>query len=366
MRRRTFSAGLAQIAFQISIAAPMFWVSRMVRSPERLARLLWIIFAGSFVSGAVGVLQVYYPDWFMPPEFSALARSLNPAFIDGLSYIGPEGQRIIRPPGLSDLPGGAAVAGLTTVLLAVASVSHAHNSRLVRILSVGAAVVGMTALYLTHVRSLTLMAALSLFLFAAIRLHQGRILQSGSIALGGVALMAASFMWAVAIGGTATEDRFSSLIDKGLFTTFQQDRGIFLSYTFRELLFRFPLGAGLGRWGMMNVYFDDPAMWQTPPIHVEIQITGWLLDGGFLMWVCYGGALACACRLAYASAVDRTTDLLRDLSAIVLMFQIAIVGLCLTGPVFNTQLGVVFWTVTGALCGALQGRSRLGPGETDD
>src|SRR6185295_9815504 len=65
------NAGLAQIAFQISIAAPMFWVSRMVRSPERLARLLWIIFAGSFVSGAVGVLQVYYPDWFMPPEFSA-------------------------------------------------------------------------------------------------------------------------------------------------------------------------------------------------------------------------------------------------------------------------------------------------------
>ena len=77
----------------------MFWVPRMVRSPERLARLLWILFAASFVSAALGVLQVYCPDWFLPPEFSALARSLNPAFVDALSYVGPDGRRIVRPPG---------------------------------------------------------------------------------------------------------------------------------------------------------------------------------------------------------------------------------------------------------------------------
>ena len=139
--------------------------------------------------------------WFLPAEFSALARSLNPAFVDALSYIGPDGRPIIRPPGLSDLPGGAAVAGLTTVVLAVAYASHARNSRPVRILSVGAAAVGMTALYLTQVRSLTVMAALGVLLFAAIRLRQGRVLQSGWIAMSGVALVAASFMWAVAIGG---------------------------------------------------------------------------------------------------------------------------------------------------------------------
>ena len=85
-------AGLAQIVFQISIAAPMFWAAQSVRSPERLARLLWVIFAASFVSAAIGVLQVYYPDVFLPPEFSALARSLNPAIVDALSYIGPDGR----------------------------------------------------------------------------------------------------------------------------------------------------------------------------------------------------------------------------------------------------------------------------------
>ena len=317
------------------------------------------------VSAAVGVLQVYYPDVFLPPEFSALARSLNPAIIDALSYVGPDGRSIIRPPGLSDLPGGAAVAGLTTVVLGIAYISHEGHHRLVRIFSVGAVAVGMTALYLTQVRALTVMAAVGVFVFAAVRLRQGRILQGGWIAIGGAALVAASFMWAASIGGKAIEDRFSGLIETGLLDTYQQTRGLFLEYTLRELLFRFPLGAGLGRWGMMQVYFADPSMWHAPPIHVEIQITGWLLDGGVLMWLFYGGALASAGRLAYVSAVNRSTDSLRYLSASVLAFQLAIVGLCLAGPVFNTQLGVVFWTVTGALSGAMRGWSRSEPGETD-
>jgi len=116
---------------------------------------------------------------------------------------------------------------------------------------------------------------------------------------------------------------------------------------------------------MMPAYFTDPSMWHAPPIHVEIQITGWLLDGGILMWLFYGGALASAGRLAYMSAVNRSTASLRYLSASVLAFQFAIVALCFTGPVFNTQLGVVFWTITGALYGAMRAWNRSGPGETD-
>jgi hypothetical protein len=248
----------------------------------------------------------------------------------------------------------------------MAYVSRGGHHRLVRIFSIGAVAVGMTALYLTQVRALTVMAAVGVLVFAALRLRQGRILQGASIALGGAALVATSFMWAAAIGGKAIEARFSGLIETGLFDTYQQSRGLFLDYTLRELLFQFPLGAGLGRWGMMQVYFADPSMWQTPPIHAEIQLTGWLLDGGILMWLFYGGALAAACRLAYVSAVNRSTDALQYLSAGVLAFQLAIVGLCLTGPVFNTQQGVLFWTVTGALSGAVRGWRREEPDETYD
>ena len=151
-------AGIAQAVFQISIAAPMFWVARMIRSEARLARLLWIILAASFLSAAVGVLQVYAPDWFLPPEFSSLAQRMNPEIVNALSYVGPGGRLIIRPPGLSDLPGGAALGGLIAVVIGVAFVGRKRYHPLARAFSAVAAAVGMTALYLTQVRSLTVMA----------------------------------------------------------------------------------------------------------------------------------------------------------------------------------------------------------------
>ena len=351
-------AGLAQVLFQLSIAAPMFWVARIDCSPARLMRLLWLLLAASLVSAGLGVLQVYSPDVFLPPEFSALARQLNPLIVSALSYTGPNGLPIVRPPGLTDLPGGAAVSGLVTVLLGTAFASREQTSRPMRVLCVAATAVGMTALYLTEVRSLTIMAALGVLMFAGIRLRQGRAVRGGWIATFGIALVAASFIWASALGGKSVQARYSGLMETGILTTFEETRGRSLDYTFSELLFRFPFGAGLGRWGTMPVYFPDPSAWRTPPIYVEIQITGWLLDGGVLMWILYGGALASALALAYRSAVDRSPDSVRYPSAIVLVFQIALVGLCLTGPVFNSQLGVLFWMITGALYSATRGARR--------
>ena len=348
-------AGIAQVIFQISIAAPVFWMPRTVRSEARLLRLLWVIFAASFVAAATGVLQVYYPDQFMPPEFSALGRALNPDFVSALTYIGADERVIIRPPGLSDMPGGAAVSGLMTMVLGVALAIHGHRTRLVRALCFGAAAVGMTALYLTQVRSFTVMAVISVLVFAALRLRQGRVVQGGLIAVATVGLVAGSFMWAATLGGEALSERFSGLTDTGLFTTFQENRGQFLQYTLNELLFKYPWGAGLGRWGMMQVYFGDASMWQAPPIHVEIQMTGWLLDGGVLMWAFYGGALLSALRFSYLLAIRGVTDSFQYFATIVISIQLTIIGLCFTGPVFNTQLGIEFWIVTAALFGAAQG-----------
>src|SRR5204862_5261431 len=39
-----WSAGIAQCVFQLSIAAPMFWAYKGVRSPERLHRVLILVF----------------------------------------------------------------------------------------------------------------------------------------------------------------------------------------------------------------------------------------------------------------------------------------------------------------------------------
>ena len=344
-------AGLAQIVFQASIAAPMFWAARIGQGEVRLRRVVWLILLSSFASAAVGILQVYYPDRFLPPAFSALALALNPEFVSALSYIGPNGDLIVRPPGLSDLPGGAAMAGMTAAVLGVAFAFQSAQHQLIRWMYLSAAAVGMTVLYLTQVRALSIMAVVAMLALAAIRLRQGRLIQGTWIAIIVAALVLVSFAWATMLGGASVYERFSGIFDTGLVRTYQENRGLFLNYTFSELLYQFPLGAGLGRWGMMQAYFGDPAAWQFQPIHVEIQFTGWLLDGGVFMWLFYGGALFLAMRYSYRLATA-SAGLLRDLATMVFCIQLVIFGLCFAGPVFNTQLGIEFWLVTAVLYGA--------------
>jgi len=356
-------AGLAQVVFQACIAAPLFWMPRSVRTEAHIRRLIWIVFVSSAVGAVLGILQVYFPERFLPPEFSVLARTLNPEMVHAMTYVGADGREIVRPPGLSDMPGGAAVAGMMTMILGLSLGLGRGERWVVRAACLAAAVVGMTALYLTHVRSLTLVAAASVGLFAVMRLRQGRTVEGGLTLAVGLALVVGSYVWALAVGGEAVSDRFSGLANDGVLRVFQDQRGGFIRYTLSELLYEFPLGAGLGRWGMMHVYFGDPTLWQSPPIHVEVQLTGWLLDGGVPLWLLYGGALLLALYYSYRAAVRALSPVMQDLATIVLCVQLTIACLCLTGPVFNTQLGILFWAMTGALFGANSGPVER---ETDD
>jgi hypothetical protein len=345
------NAGLAQFVFQISIGAPLFWMAATFRSPGRFARLLWIVLVVSAASAAVGVLQVYYPERFLPPAFSELGTRLNPTFVSNLSYIGPDGRPIVRPPGLTDLPGGAGVAGLLTVVLGIAYISQEKSGKLLRMCAIAAVAVGMTALYLTQIRSLTVTAMAGVLVLVGIHMRQGRIMRGGWIAGLSLVVMIGSFLWAGDIGGDAVRVRFSGLVETGLFRSYAESRGLFVDYTVRDLLFRFPFGAGLGRWGMMPVYFSD---WTTgtTTFGAEIQLTGWLLDGGVLLCLFYGGALVTSWARSYVSAIYGSTIDEQYLGSVVLALQSAIIGLCFTAPVFNTELGMIFWMATGGLYGA--------------
>jgi hypothetical protein len=345
-------AGVGQIVFQICIGAPVFWMARAVRDEARLETLVWVFFASSFVGSAMGILQVYYPDLFLPPEFSQLAQALNPDIVSSLTYVGADGRPIIRPPGLSDIPGGASVAGMMTVILGLTLAAQRQRTWLVNAVCFAGGAIGMTVLFLTHVRALSLLAVASVGVAALLRFRQGRAAEGAFGVVAGIGLLAGAYVWAVSVGGEAVADRFLGLVDGGVLRTFDESRGSFLRYTMAELLYEFPLGAGLGRWGMMQVLFGDSTMWQAPPIHVEVQPTGWLLDGGLPLLVLYAGALATALVFSYRIVVKATAVRLRDLATVLLCAQLAIVTLCLTGAAFNTQLGIQFWAVTGALFGA--------------
>ena len=73
------------------------------------------------------------------------------------------------------------------------------------------------------------------------------------------------------------------------------------------------------------------------------------------MWIFYGGAVFIALLSAYRYSVQRLSKELGDVALIVLGAEILIVGFGWAGPVFNTQLGLLFWFLASALYGAARG-----------
>ncbi len=354
-------AGAAQCVFQFSIMAPAFWAGKAVQGARFLNRLLWLVFVASAANAVMGLLQIYFPQYLMPPEFSALAQNMNSHMVEALSYEGAGGQKIIRPPGLSDMPGGAAVAGMMTAIMGLAFSTRREWRVWTRAACLGLAVVGMVTLYLTQVRTLFLMMAVAIVVLCALVIRRGQRREGLGLALAGLGAIVGSFAWAVAIGGQSVADRFFSISESGLVNSIYSNRGIFVEHTLTGLLSEYPLGAGVGRWGMMNLYFGETQAWDAPPIWVEIQMTGWLLDGGVLMWVFYGGAVASALAYAYRRAIISGDRQLVHAAQLILCLNVIIVGTSFAGPAFNTQLGIQFWFLAAALHGAATSREGRAP-----
>jgi hypothetical protein len=271
--------------------------------------------------------------------------------VDELSYEGTGGRVIIRPPGLTDQPGGASIAGTLSAVLGL-GLTLVSRSGAARALGLGGAGLGLFVLYLTQVRSLLLMCVAAFGVMAALMFRRGRFAAGSWLVAGGAALILSAFAWAVSVGGERVEERFTDIARRGAMQTYRENRGHFLSYTVGELLDEYPLGAGVGRWGMMFIYFGDPTNVAAPPIYVEIQPTGWLLDGGVPLWVCYGGAILAALATAWRLATQGFSRAVADLATIVLPVLLAIVGMAFAGPIFNTQVGLLFWFLSSALYGA--------------
>jgi hypothetical protein len=233
-------------------------------------------------------------------------------------------------------------------LIGFALAVRQNQTRRQQVLFYGAVVVGMTVVYLTQVRSMLLMILGGMLTVALIRLRQGRIVQSTYIAGAAVVMLLGSFVWAVTLGGDVIQERYQGMYNSGVVKSYQANRGAFLSYTIYEQPFEYPLGAGLGRWGMMSAYFPEPGNWEYPALYAEIQPTGWIYDGGILMCIFYPGALIVALRYAYKLAIARDNPL-GDVAVVLFVVQLLVVGLCFTGPVFNTQVGIMFWLATAML-----------------
>lgn len=343
-------AGLGQIIMQFCIASPVLWVDKLVADRKALDRVLLLFFFANGASALVGVLQTYYPGVFMPPELNQTVGGMDKHFHARLMYVGADGTKITRPPGLSDMPGGASFGGAASALLGIVLGVRPGLRWWKRLFYCGTATLGMVALYLTLVRSIVLMTISAVVIMSLLLARQGRIKESIRLAILFAGLTVGAFLWAVTIGGTSITDRFVNLAKASPLESYQENRGGFVALTFNDYLLEYPLGAGIGRWGIMTGYLGAANTEST--LHAEIQMTGWLYDGGIIMWVLYGGAILQAMYFAYGQSVFSRDKALRYSAGMVFCLMLFIVGMTMAGPAFNTQFGTMFWLLAAALYGA--------------
>jgi hypothetical protein len=336
--------GAGQLLFQLSIVGPFFWIGMHSLSPERVRRLLGLMFLAGAASAAIGLLQFVYPDRFMPPEFSRVVAK-DKVYMAGLSYLDATGRTVVRPPGLTDLPGGAATGSAVTAALGLLLAARPGTTMPRRLVLLALSGLGLVTVYLTLVRSLLMVVVVIFAGMCVLLVRQGRYKYAvilGTVAAG---LVVGSFLLAVGLGGESVFERFFGVVEEGVATSYQSNRGFFLDYTLREAAWQYPMGAGMGRWGMMTHYFGAFDNNPSPPLYVEIQITGWLFDGGIPLMITYPAAILTALYGLYRLATTRG-EAMAFPALVAICMNLFVVVMCLSGPSFNATSGLQFWLVT--------------------
>ncbi|MEN3340489.1 MAG: hypothetical protein V7647_4165 [Acidobacteriota bacterium] len=339
-------AGIAQMSVYFAVMSPLFWAPVFVRTPEHLARLLGIVLVCSGVNSMVGVLQVYDPARWMPTELSRVVTE-GATGLGTATYQGPNGRTIVRPPGLFDTPGAVAGPGMFAALLGVIF-GLSPIAAWKRAGSFALAGAGLAAIYLSQVRISLAVTLLMFGIYAGILMFQRRAAKATAFAMLAAAVVVASFIGAITLGGVSVLDRFMTLVNDDPLAVYYRARGVQLNLTFNQLLFDYPLGAGLGRWGMTGAYFGTPGV---PGIWAEIQMTGWMIDGGVLMIVLYAGALIATAASQYRLAMQTRYPRVAVCGGVVFAANLGIAVMVFSFTPFVTQIGIQYWFLAGALHG---------------
>lgn len=360
----------AQFSIYLAILAPVFWVARVRIDLPAMRRVLALQWGFQAISAAIGVLQVYFPRFQF--NVSQVVQANGAGYLAMEHFRNSFGEMVFRPMGLTDTPGGAAAAGFIAVLFATAFLLFERRPRM-QILYAASMLIGMAAIYLSQVRVMLLMTLICMAAMVALLTlrvgrgqgqRAGRMLSSRRLmaltALMGLVVVL-GFTWAVAVGGTAISERVNSLTASNPGEVYQQNRGQFLIYAIEDVLPEYPLGAGLGRWGMMAYYFGDPDNNRHPILWSEIQWTGWLYDGGVPLVLLYALAIALAMRVAYKIALNQHFGELAALGALVFAYDVSALAATFDANYFISGAGLDFWMLNAMLFNAAYHTFRTSP-----
>jgi len=335
----SINAGIAQSLMYLAILGPIFWVRGLKITPTGFESAIFLIWGFYTLSSIFGVLQVYYPGSFQPPISDLVA---NNAFKGtDLMIKLANGAEVYRPMGLSDSPGGAGNAGFYAFLCGM-SIAFKSGNIILKIIGISSAFIGLFCIYLSQIRSILIFCGISMLFLALILFITGQFIRFAGLISSVTSIFTAAFSWATVVGGDTVIKRFSALTDGSPDQVYGEHRGAFLQATI-DLSFIYPLGAGLGRWGMINGYFGDDSYTVSQPIWVEIQWTGWLLDGGIPMILSYSLALYSACHTTWRIATNRKLGDFAFWGAVIFAYNIGTIAICFGYPLFMSQIGMEFW-----------------------
>ena len=212
----------------------------------------------------------------MPPEFSRAVVSMEYG-LEPLTFVNAAGQKVVRPPGLFDTPGAvsgpATFAGLLGLIFFILPMKVWKRAS-----GLAIAVVGLAAIYLSHVRTSAIVLGIMALSYVGLLLLRRQYWRAWTLlgVAGGVFYVA--FAVAVLVGGGSITERFSTLTEDDPVTVYYNAaRGEQLEYAFSNLLVNYPFGAGLARWGMMRANFGDESNANSPMIWAELQPNAWIL-----------------------------------------------------------------------------------------
>lgn len=333
-------ASLAQSILYLAVLAPLIWASKLKITPKLFRTTILIMWSFYTCSALFGMLQVEYPGVYD----GALSANYDEKSIAPHLLARADGVQFIRPKGLSDTPGGAAVAGVYTIVLGFGLFLNQRNLIFRGVVAAGFAI-GLFCIYLSQGRTnliIVIVASASAFVILVKRGLLSRA--AGLLATIGIAGIVGTTL-AFAIGGDSTINRFSTLTADDPSTVYYDNRGQFLEQMVTEDVAKFPLGAGIGRWGMISYYFGSPdrALW------AEIMWQALLYDGGLPLVAIYAVLMVLLLRTTWEISGHAKSESVSTWAPTVFGHTVAAVAASFVFPIFSIQLGMDVMLLNGAL-----------------
>jgi len=336
-------AATAQVMLYIAVMSPAFWAGSLVETPRQVGRLLAVLFVCNALSSAVGLAQVYRPDTFNPPVIPALSDKFGG---EQLKLITGDGRKILRPCGLTDTPGAAAQAGMIAALVGLA-LALRPISWWKRLACASLGFVGIAVIYFSQVRFTMVMLAIGFAALTVLFLWRGRIASALGLVGGAVVMLGAGFAWVARNAGTKAVEKFGSLLGSDPASLYQKSRGFYVTEAFDRYIWEYPLGLGLGWWGMVHVAFGDPE--RVSRVWVEVMIPGWVIDGGIPLLVMYSVAVAVALYDTARIAINSRHEQLSFWAAVVFAYNLGVAATCFSYLPFVSTSGLQFWLLAAAV-----------------